>query len=149
MHHHNSSSSHGRKKACIGKDSNNTASIKAITKREKIDDSGRIQISNPGLTFTSVSAAASVRRPAPRAPLCLSRCTGPVGVGAAAPVAGAVGLARFVHDGRHPIHMGWLWRFTSIEAQLIMIYGQNGDWEPQENKHEGWHDLEEASYQFR
>ena len=41
--------------------------------------------------------------------------------------------------------MGWLWRFTSLEAGLITIYGQNGDWAPQENKPEGWHDrLEKA-----
>ena len=32
-------------------------------------------------------------------------------------------------------------KLESLEAQLITIYGQNGDWEPLQNNHRGWHDL--------
>ncbi len=36
-------------------------------------------------------------------------------------------------------------KLESLEARLITIYDQNGDWEPLENNHEGWHDLLEKA----
>lgn len=32
-------------------------------------------------------------------------------------------------------------KLESLEAQLITIYGRNGDWEPLQNNPRGWHDL--------